>query len=66
MEEKALRTGHLTPKLLRKELLKMGYLPEKVFITHLKPQYFKNIETELQRLQINNLGILKDGETIKV
>jgi ribonuclease BN (tRNA processing enzyme) len=66
MEETAVRTGHLTPGLLRRELLKIGYLPEKVFITHLKPQYFKTIETELHRLKINNLRVLRDGETIKV
>jgi ribonuclease BN (tRNA processing enzyme) len=66
MEEKAVTTGHLTPRLLKKELLKIGYLPEKIFITHLKPQYFKIIETELQRLKINNLRILKDRETVEV
>jgi cAMP phosphodiesterase len=66
MEETAVRTGHLTPQLLKNELLKIRYLPEKIFITHLKPQYFKIIETELQRLKINNLRVLRDGETIKV
>jgi ribonuclease BN (tRNA processing enzyme) len=66
MEETAIRTGHLTPQLLKKELLRIGYLPEKICITHLKPQYFKIIETELQRLKINNLRILKDGETVEV
>ena len=66
MEDTAVRTGHLTPRLLKNELLKIRYLPEKVFITHLKPQYFKIIETELQRLKINNLRVLRDGETIKV
>ena len=66
MEENAIRTGHLTPQLLKKELLKIGYLPEKICITHLKPQYFKTIKTELHRLKINNLRVLRDGETIKV
>jgi ribonuclease BN (tRNA processing enzyme) len=66
MEETAVRTGHLTPQLLRKELLKIGYLPEKIYITHLKPQYFKTIKTELHRLQISNLRVLRDGETIEV
>jgi len=66
MEETAVRTRHLTPQLLKKELLKMGYLPEEVCITHLKPQYFKIIESELKRLRINNLRVLRDGETIKV
>jgi hypothetical protein len=66
MEEDAVRTGHLTPQLLKKELSKIGYLPEKVLITHLKPQYFKLIETELRGLRINNLRVLREGETIKV
>jgi ribonuclease BN (tRNA processing enzyme) len=66
MGETAIRTGHLTPQLLKMELFKIGYLPEKVFITHLKPQYFKIIETELHKLKINNLRVLRDGETIEV
>jgi ribonuclease BN (tRNA processing enzyme) len=66
MEEIAIRTGHLTPQLLKEELLKIGYLPEKICITHLKPQYFKTIKTELQRLKINNLRLLRDGEIIEV
>jgi ribonuclease BN (tRNA processing enzyme) len=66
MEEMAIKTGHLTPRLLKKELLKIGYYPEKICITHLKPQYFKIIETELNRLKINNLRLLRDGETITV
>jgi ribonuclease BN (tRNA processing enzyme) len=66
MEEMAIKTGHLTPRLLKKELLKIGYSPEKICITHLKPQYFKIIESELHKLKISNLRILKDGETIRV
>jgi hypothetical protein len=66
MEETAVRTGHLTPQLLRKELLKIGSLPEKIYVTHMKPQYLKIIKTELHRLQIDNLRVLRDGETIEV
>ncbi|MGD0918212.1 MAG: 3',5'-cyclic-nucleotide phosphodiesterase [Thermodesulfobacteriota bacterium] len=66
MEETALKTGHLTPQLLKKEILKIKYTPEKICVSHLKPQYFKTIETELSRLKINNLRVLRDEETITV
>lgn len=66
MEEIAIKIGHLTPQLLKEELLKIKPVPEQVYITHLKPQYFKSIKAELQRLKIRNLRLLKDGETIIV
>jgi len=62
----ALRSGHLTPELLIKEMAKMQQKPEKVCITHLKPQYFKIIKDELKNLGIKNLRILEDGDTIGV
>jgi hypothetical protein len=65
MNELAKKTGHLTPELLRKELLTMKELPENVCITHPKPKYFKTIKKELERLGMKNLRILKEGETIK-
>jgi ribonuclease BN (tRNA processing enzyme) len=66
MEDIAIRTGHLTPRLLKKELLKIKPYPERIFVIHIKPQYFKTIKTELQKLKIKNLRLLKDGETIRV
>lgn len=66
MEEMAIRTGHLTPRLLQKELLKIKPNPERIFVIHIKPQYFKTIKTELQKLKIKNLKLLGDGEAIKV
>jgi ribonuclease BN (tRNA processing enzyme) len=62
----AIRTGHLTPRLLKKELLKMKQMPRRIYITHLKPQYFKVIKNEVQRLRIKNLRLLRDGETIRI
>jgi len=62
----ALRSGHLTPELLIKEMAKMQQKPEKVYITHLKPQYFRVIKEELKDLGIKNLRILDDGDTIRV
>jgi cAMP phosphodiesterase len=66
MEEMALKTGHLTPHLLQKELLTIRPAPERIYITHIKPQYLKTIKTELQSLKMKNLKLLKDGETIRV
>ena len=66
MEEIAIRTGHLTPRLLKKELLKIKPYPERIFVIHIKPQYFRTIKSELQKLKIKNLRLLRDGQTIKV
>jgi ribonuclease BN (tRNA processing enzyme) len=66
MEEIAIKSGHLTPQLLEEELSKMKHLPEKIYITHLKPQYCKTVKGELQKLKIKNLRLLRDGETIRI
>jgi len=66
MKETALMTGHLTSRLLKEELSKVKHLPEKIYITHTKPQYFRTIRTELKNLGIRNLSLLRDGETIRI
>ncbi|OGP96900.1 MAG: hypothetical protein A2157_02510 [Deltaproteobacteria bacterium RBG_16_47_11] len=66
MKEIAIRSGHLTPDLLKDELLKIEPFPERIYITHLKPQYYKNIQTELQNLRIDHLQALREGEIIQV
>lgn len=66
MEDIALRTGHLTPRLLKKELLKIKPRPERIFIIHIKPPYSKMVTAELQKLNIKNLRLLKDGQTIQI
>ncbi len=66
MEEIAIRTGHLTPRLLKKEILKMKQMPERIYITHQKPRYSKAIKIELQKLNLKNLKLLRDGQTVEV
>jgi ribonuclease BN (tRNA processing enzyme) len=66
MREVAVTTGHLTPSLLKEEVLKLKHMPEKVYITHSKPQYFKVIKAEIEKLKIKNLRLLKDGERFQV
>lgn len=62
----ALRSGHLTPELMMKEMARMQQKPQNVCITHIKPQYSRIIKDELKDLKIKNLRILKDGDTIRV
>ena len=66
LEEMAMMTGHLTPGLLKKELLKMKFIPERIYVTHLKPQFHKAISRELQKLRMKNLILLKEGDSIRV
>lgn len=66
MEELAVMTGHLTPELLIKEINKMKDLPEKILITHPKPQYLKQIKKEIEALHVKNIEILKDGEMYEI
>jgi ribonuclease BN (tRNA processing enzyme) len=62
----AIRTGHLTPRLLKEEILKIEPRPDHIYITHPKPQYYRTIRNELDRLKIKNLKILREGETILI
>jgi ribonuclease BN (tRNA processing enzyme) len=66
MEDVAIKTGHLTPQLLKEELLKMKHPPKKIYITHIKPQYLNKIKAQLQKLNIQNLRLLREEETLTV
>ena len=47
MEKLARMTGHLTPDLLKAELEKMVRTPARVYVTHPKPQYIRQIRKEI-------------------
>jgi ribonuclease BN (tRNA processing enzyme) len=66
MAKRAMRTGHLTPALLGVELSRMKNRPERIYVTHAKPQYLKAITLELRGLRINHLRLLKEGESIEL
>jgi len=66
MGEKAILAKHLTPRLLEDEVAKIIPPPEKIYINHVKPQYFNTIRRELGRLKLRNLHLLHDGETIRI
>ncbi len=62
----AIASGHLTASLLKKELKKLETLPSKVYITHAKPQFMKDIKKEVKALGMNNIEILQDNKIITV
>ena len=62
----AIATGHLTASLMKEEISRIEEMPEKIYVTHTKPQYFKTIKTELSALKLKNLRLLRDGEVIRV
>ena len=66
MQEFAVKSGHLTPKLIVKELQKVGSLPGKVLITHQKPLYLKEIDREIEALRMKNMEIVKEGKTYEI
>lgn len=66
MEALAAKTGHLTPGMLLAEMAKMGELPGKIFITHPKPQYIKQIRKEIARIGMRRIEMLQDGRSYRI
>ncbi|MBI5050705.1 MAG: 3',5'-cyclic-nucleotide phosphodiesterase [Nitrospirae bacterium] len=66
MKELAIKTGHLNPALFFDELKKLKRLPQKIFITHPKPQFSKIIIPELRSLKIKQITMLKEGKTYNI
>lgn len=66
LTELALTTGHLTPALLEQEIRKMSSIPERIYVSHMKPHYRAEIQTQLARIPGVNLRVLEEGETLKV
>jgi HD-GYP domain-containing protein (c-di-GMP phosphodiesterase class II)/ribonuclease BN (tRNA processing enzyme) len=67
LEKLALNTKHLTPNLLLSMLKKINNKKLQVFIYHIKPLYYENIQDEIRDLNILNNGkILEDGDVIHI
>ena len=66
MEEFAIKSGHLTPRLIVKELQKMDSFPGRVLITHQKPLYFRQIHREIEALRMKNVKVVEDGKTYEI
>jgi len=66
MVDLALKSGHLTPSLLQAEIEKMEVVPERIYITHLKPYHKTIIKEQLSRLKGVNVEVLVDEKVIVV
>lgn len=56
---------HLTPSLMKEEIKKIGQ-KVKVYVYHIKPQFYKKIARELKQQKIPNISILKLDEVIEI
>jgi len=66
MQQLALASGHLTPALFALEIQKMQVLPEKIYITHLKPFYKDTIKSQLSKLSCPGIEVLEDGMVLSL
>ena len=66
MEQMAIKTGHLTPRLLKEELTKIKPSPKRIYVIHIKSQYFKMVKKELKQLGIESLAMLNEGDVIRL
>ena len=64
LQETADLSQHLTPRTLAGEAAKLARPSVPIFVTHLKPQYRKEIIGELKKLKGLRLKILKQGQTL--
>jgi ribonuclease BN (tRNA processing enzyme) len=66
LEELSMKSGHLTPALLRGEIAKMSPCPPRILVMHVKPQYLGEIEKEVHALRHSGMELLKEGEIITI
>jgi len=66
MGKMAIETRHLTPRLLKRELSKIKRKPERILVTHLKPKHAQAIKTELRKLRMKNLKLLRDHDVFEI
>jgi ribonuclease BN (tRNA processing enzyme) len=62
----AVASGHMTPALFARELEKMSAIPERLFITHVKPYYRETIQMEIASISGVEVEFLHDGMEIVV
>ena len=66
LEELALRSGHLTPHLLKIELGKLPDTPRRIMVMHLKSIYREQIITELAGLTPHLIEVMEDGRVYEL
>jgi len=66
MEDMAIKTGHLTPALMRLELEKMADTPGQILVTHMKPQYRDELMGELIGLGLPGLTVMREDDVFEI
>ena len=66
LQDVADASQHLTPRTLAHELEKLGDSDIPILVTHLKPQFRREIIAELKTLKLKRLRVLKDGDLLNV
>jgi ribonuclease BN (tRNA processing enzyme) len=66
LQSLALTSGHLTPALFARELEKLQALPDRIFITHVKPYHRSAIEAQMAELSGVAVEFLHDSMEITV
>jgi ribonuclease BN (tRNA processing enzyme) len=66
LQEVADASRHLTPQTMAGEIdkLRMDSIP--ILVTHLKPEYRREIIADLRRLKNRHLKVLKDGDVLRL
>jgi ribonuclease BN (tRNA processing enzyme) len=65
LQEIADASRHLTPRTMAREIDKLGMDSTPILVTHLKPEYRREIIADLRRLKKRNIRILKDGDVVR-
>jgi ribonuclease BN (tRNA processing enzyme) len=65
LQEVADASYHLTPQALLREMDKLGRPSVPILISHLKPEYRKEIIARLKKIKGYHLRILKDGDLLR-
>ncbi|MEM4221506.1 MAG: 3',5'-cyclic-nucleotide phosphodiesterase [Thermoplasmata archaeon] len=66
MKQIAKTTGHFTPELLIRDISLLENPPKKIYITHIKPFYKKQIKEDILKKFPFKVKILKGGETLRI
>jgi cAMP phosphodiesterase len=66
LQDVADASRHLTPQTLARELEKLGMKSLPIWVTHLKPEFRKEIIAELRKLKDYRLRVLRDGDVLRL
>jgi ribonuclease BN (tRNA processing enzyme) len=59
-------SGHLTPQTLALELDKLALHSPEILVTHLKPEFRREVVRELRKLKGHRLRVLRDGDLLRL